>query len=70
MLSDGLHNIGYGYLAFQLDSYFKSKKTYYDGSESLTMIGNDCKLFEKNIDKFLTTFLKKDTIFRLVPSVL
>ena len=35
----------------------KSKNKYYDGSESLKMIGNDCKLIEENIDVFLNVFV-------------
>ncbi|XP_066932109.1 uncharacterized protein [Clytia hemisphaerica] len=57
LIAPALRKIGCHYLAFQLDSYFKSKKKYYDGSETLRMIGNDCKLFEDNIDTFLNVFI-------------
>ena len=38
---------------------FFSKKKAYDGSETLKMIGNDCKILENNIDSFLDVFVKK-----------
>ena len=34
-----------------------SKKKAYDGSETLKMVGNDCKILESNIDSFLDTFV-------------
>ena len=40
--------------------YLFSKKKYYDGSSTLKIIGNDCKLLEENIDVFLDTFRDKD----------
>lgn len=36
-----------------------SKKKHYDGSETLKMIGNDCKILENNIDTFLDVFVKE-----------
>ncbi|XP_066930041.1 uncharacterized protein [Clytia hemisphaerica] len=48
-----LKKIGCGYLAYQMEQYFNSKKKFYDGSKSLKMIGNDCRLLEENIDAFL-----------------
>ncbi|XP_066917770.1 uncharacterized protein [Clytia hemisphaerica] len=53
-----LRKIGCTYIAFQIESYFKSKKKHYDGSEKLKMIGNDCKLLESNIDTFLNEFVE------------
>ena len=41
LLTVALRKIGCFYLSFQLDCYMKSKKKYYDGSESLKMLGND-----------------------------
>ena len=38
---------------------FLSKQKYYDGSSTLKMIGQDCKQFECNIEKFIQTFLKE-----------
>ena len=35
-----------------------SKDKRYDGSDTLKMIGNDCHLFEDNIEKFLVCFVK------------
>ena len=63
LLTVALRKIGCFYLSFQLDCYMKSKKKYYDGSESLKMIGNDCKLLEDNIDVFLNVFVddRQDT---------
>lgn len=55
---DALRKIGCGFLGYQVDQYFKSKKKTYDGSETLKMIGNDCKIMEDNIDTFLYQFLK------------
>ena len=52
-----LRKVGCFYLSFRLDCYIKSKKKHYDGSESLKMIGNDCKLLEENIDVFLDVFV-------------
>ena len=37
-----------------------SKNKHYDGSESLRMIGNDCKILEGNIDSFLDEFVKAE----------
>ena len=37
-----------------------SKKKYYDGSSTLKMIGQDCKQFEMNIEKFVHFFLKEN----------
>ena len=39
--------------------FYCSKKKHYDGSETLKMIGNDCKLTECNIDTFLDEFVKE-----------
>ena len=47
-----LHNLSYFYLIL-----FYSKKKHYDGSETLKMIGNDCKILESNIDTFLNEFV-------------
>ena len=60
LIPDALRAISCGYLAYQYDSYFKCKGKQYDGSTSLKMIGNDCKLIEINIKKFLTVFIQKD----------
>jgi hypothetical protein len=35
-----------------------SKKKYYDGTTKLKLIGQDCKQFEINIEKFVSCFLK------------
>ena len=37
-----------------------SKKKYYDGSQTLKIIGNDCKLLENNIDTFISTFMETE----------
>ena len=58
LIPDGLRSISCGYLAYQYESYFKSKGKQYDGSATLKMIGNDCKLIELNIKKFLSVFIK------------
>ena len=42
---------------------YQSKKKSYDGSETLKMIGNDCKIMEENIDTFLFTFLKPGEVW-------
>ena len=55
-----LRAISCGYLAYQYESYLKCKGKQYDGSSTLKMIGNDCKLIEQNIQKFLVVFLKLD----------
>ena len=41
------------YMAFQMDCYFQSKNKYYDGNEKLRMTGEDCRLLEININKFV-----------------
>ena len=41
-------------------TYCYSKKKHYDGSDTLKMIGNDCKLIEENIDVFLDSFIQKE----------
>ena len=58
LIPDGLRAISCDYLAYQYESYFKSKGKQYDGSSTLRMIGNDCKLIELNIKKFLSVFIK------------
>ncbi|XP_066914971.1 uncharacterized protein [Clytia hemisphaerica] len=58
LLPVALRKIGCTYLAFQIESYQKSKKKSYDGSDTLKMIGNDCKLMEQNIDSFLDVFVQ------------
>jgi len=60
LIPPALRKIGCGYLAYQLEQYHKSKKKCYDGSSTLKMIGNDCKLIELNIDVFLDNFISKD----------
>jgi len=60
LIRSALRKIGCGYLAYQLEQYHKSKKKCYDGSSTLKMIGNDCKMIESNIDVFLDTFISKD----------
>ncbi|XP_065659138.1 uncharacterized protein LOC136083609 [Hydra vulgaris] len=57
IIGKAFRNIGCTYLAYQIEQYFKSKKKNYDGSETLKIIGNDCKLLESNIDTFLNSFL-------------
>ncbi|XP_066925516.1 uncharacterized protein [Clytia hemisphaerica] len=54
-----LRKIGCTYLAFQIESYHNSKNKSYDGSDTLKMIGNDCKLMEQNIDTFLNVFVEE-----------
>ena len=61
LIPEALRAIGCTYLAYQSESYFKCKGKNYDGSSSLKMIGNDCKLIELNMKKFLTTFIKADS---------
>nr|XP_047142024.1 uncharacterized protein LOC124816524 isoform X2 [Hydra vulgaris] len=56
-IGKAFRNIGCTYLAYQIEQCFKSKKKNYDGSETLKIIGNDCKLLELNIDTFLNSFL-------------
>uniref|UniRef100_A0A7M5WU97 Uncharacterized protein n=2 Tax=Clytia hemisphaerica TaxID=252671 RepID=A0A7M5WU97_9CNID len=58
-ITTALRHIQLDYLAYQIECYHKSKKKMYDGSDTLKMIGNDCKIFEMNIDKFLDVFIKK-----------
>ena len=58
LIPTALREIGCGYLAYQYESYLKCKGKQYDGSSTLKMIGNDCKLIESNIHKFLVIFLK------------
>lgn len=61
LIPEALRAIGCTYLAYQYESYFKCKGKHYDGSSSLKMIGNDCKLIELNMEKFLTTFIKANS---------
>lgn len=42
----------------KIDFVLFSKKKSYDGSDTLKMIGNDCKLMEQNIDSFLDVFVQ------------
>lgn len=53
-----LRNINCGYLAYQIETYHKSKNKFYDGSATLKMTGNDCKLLEDNCKKLVEYFLK------------
>ena len=48
------------YLAYQLKCYYNAKSKYYDGSDTLKMIGEDCKQMERNIEKFISVFLRKE----------
>ncbi|KAK3701240.1 hypothetical protein QZH41_003202 [Actinostola sp. cb2023] len=53
-----LRSIRCGYLAYQIESYQKSKNMYYDGSVTLKMTGNDCKLLERNCKKTCPSLLE------------
>ena len=53
LLGPALRIAGCDYMAFQMDSYFSSKKKYYDGSAKLRMTGEDCRNLELNIRKFV-----------------
>ena len=57
-----LRKIGCKYLAYQMESYYKSKGKYYDGSDTLRMTGNDCKKFEEGVTLFIAAFTCSDDI--------
>ena len=44
---EAFKSIGCCYLAMQMEAYYNKKSKYYDGSQSLKMIGEDCKKMEK-----------------------
>lgn len=53
LLADALRAAGCDYMAYQVKSFYESKKKYYDGSETMKVTGEDCRLLEENIDKFV-----------------
>ena len=53
LLGPALRSAGCDYMAFQMESYYASKKKYYDGSDTLRMTGEDCRTLELNIGKFV-----------------
>ncbi len=62
-VSSALHKIGCYYLAFQLESHYKSKGKHYDGNEQLRMTGNDCKRLEFGAREFISSFLHPNEAF-------
>ena len=40
-------------MAFQMERYLKSKDKRYDGNGQIRMTGEDCRLLELNIGKFV-----------------
>ena len=54
--------MGCQYMAFQLESYFKTKGKLYDGSATLRLTGNDCRTLEENIQSFCQSFLNAPTV--------
>jgi len=53
LLTAALRSAGCDYMAFQVECYFASKNKVYDGSDTLRMTGEDCRMLEQNIDKFV-----------------
>ena len=58
IVAPALRRIGCHYMAFQMESYCKSKGKGYDGSNSLWFAGNGCKKLEKGIHKFCSLFIR------------
>ena len=53
-----------GYLSTQMERYYNKKSKFYDGNESLKMIGDDCKKIVKIILKSLWMYfwLKRNVV--------
>ena len=51
-----LRQLGCHYMAFQLESYVRSKGKTFDGSATLRFTGNDCKKLEEGVDYFCNFF--------------
>ena len=56
LLAKGLQAARCQYMAFQVESYFRSLKKNYDGNEKIKMTGEDCRLLELNVRKFVEVF--------------
>ena len=61
LIVPALKKIGCFYMAFQMESYVKTKGKQYDGSTTLRLTGNDCKRLEDNIDRFIETFIHQSS---------
>ena len=45
-------------LAFQVESYFKSKNKLYDGSDTMKMTSVDCTLIEEKIEEVPKSYVR------------
>ena len=53
LLTAALRAAGCRYMAIQVESFFASKKKHYDCNDHIKMTGEDCRLLEANIGKFV-----------------
>ena len=57
LIISALRKMGCQYMAFQLESYLKTKGKFYDGSAMFRLTENDCCKLEENIDSFRNVFV-------------
>ena len=58
LLPDALRAAGCRYMAFQCQMYIRGKEKRYDGNDKIKMTGEDCRLLECNIRKFVDTLCR------------